>query len=96
MLKHVVLFKFKPETTAADIDTLATGLGALPEIITEIREFVFGRDVVRSERSYDFGLVSSFDDRAALDAYAIHPDHQLVVAHVKQICSSVVAIDFEY
>ena len=96
MLKHVVLFKFKPETTAADIDKLATGLGSLPEIITEIREFVFGRDVVRSERSYDFGLVSSFDDRAALDAYAIHPDHQLVVTHVKQICSSVVAIDFEY
>jgi hypothetical protein len=96
MLKHVVLFKFKPDTTAADIDILATGLGALPEIITEIREFVFGRDVVRSERSYDFGLVSSFDDRAGLDAYAIHPDHQLVVAHVKQICSSVVAIDFEY
>lgn len=96
MLKHVVLFKFKPETTAADIDILASGLGALPEIIAEIREFVFGRDVVRSERSYDFGLVSSFDDRAALDAYAIHPDHQLVVAHVKQICSSVVAIDFNY
>ena len=96
MLKHVVLFKFKPETTEDDIDILATGLGALPEIITEIREFVFGRDVVRSERSYDFGLVSSFDDRAALNAYAIHPDHQLVVAHVKQICSSVVAIDFEY
>ena len=96
MLKHVVLFKFKAETTAADIDKLATGLGALPEIIVEIREFVFGRDVVRSERSYDFGLVSSFDDRVALDAYAVHPDHQLVVAHVKQICSSVVAIDFEY
>lgn len=96
MLKHVVLFKFKAETTAADSDQLATGLGALPERIAEIREFVFGRDVVRSERSYDFGLVSSFDDRAALDAYAIHPDHQLVVAHVKQICSSVVAIDFEY
>lgn len=96
MLKHVVLFKFKPETTEADVEKLAAGLGALPEIIDEIREFVFGRDVVRSERSYDFGLVSSFDDRAALDRYAIHPDHQLVVAHVKQICSSVVAIDFDY
>lgn len=96
MLKHVVLFKFKAETTEADIDKLATGLGGLPEIIAEIREFVFGRDVVRSERSYDFGLVSSFEDRAALNAYAIHPDHQLVVAHVKEICSSVVALDFEY
>lgn len=96
MLKHVVLFKFKPETTEDEIDNLATGLGALPEIITGIREFVFGRDVVRSERSYDFGLVSSFDDRDGLDAYAIHPDHQRVVTHIKQICSSVAAVDFTY
>lgn len=96
MLKHVVFFKFKPETTEADIEKLATGLGALPEIISEIREFVFGRDVVRSERSYDFGLVTSFDDRAALERYVIHPDHQLVVTHVKAICSGVVAVDFEY
>jgi len=96
MLKHVVFFKFKPETTEAEIEKLATGLGALPEIIPEIREFVFGRDIVRSERSYDFGLVTSFDDRAALDRYAIHPDHQLVVTQVKAICSSVVAIDFDY
>lgn len=96
MLKHLVFFKFKPETTEAEIEKLAADLGALPEIIDEIREFVFGRDIVRSERSYDFGLVTSFDDRAALNRYAIHPDHQLVVAHVKQICSSVVATDFEY
>ena len=96
MLKHVIFFKFKAETTEADIDKLADSLGALPEKISEIREFVFGRDIVRSERSYDFGLVSSFDDRAALDAYAIHPDHQRVVVHIKQICSSVVAVDFVY
>lgn len=96
MLKHVVFFKFKPATPEADIEKLAATLGRLPEIITEIREYVFGRDIVHSERSYDFGLVSSFDDQAALDRYTIHPDHLLVGGLVKQICSGVVAIDFEY
>lgn len=95
MLKHVVLFKFKPETSEAQIEQLAAGLGALPGIVEEIREFVFGRDIIRSERSYDFGLVSLFDNRAALDRYQVHPEHQKVVAHVKQICSGVVAVDFE-
>lgn len=95
MIKHVVLFKFKPETTEEQIEQLAAGLGALPEVIEEIREFVFGRDVIRSERSYDFGLVSLFDDLAALQRYQVHPDHQQVVAHVKQVCSGVVAVDFE-
>ena len=94
MLKHVVLFKFKPEIDASQIEHLAFGLGALPDVIPEIREFVFGHDVLHTERSYDFGLVSLFDDQAALQRYQVHPDHQAVVAIVKEICSAVVAVDF--
>jgi len=94
MLKHVVLFKFKPETTREEIDALADGLGALPAVIEEIREFVFGRDIIHSERSYDFALVSLFDDLEAMQRYQVHPDHQKVIAHVKAICSGVVAVDF--
>jgi hypothetical protein len=94
MLTHVVLFKFKPETTAAEIQQLAEGLGRLPHVIEDIREFRFGKDVLRSERSYDLGLVSSFDDLEALQRYQVHPEHQKVVAIVKAITSSVVAVDF--
>lgn len=95
MITHVVLFKFKPETTAAEIQKLAEGLGGLPQLIEEIREFRFGADVIQSERSYDFGLISSFKDLDALQRYQVHPEHQLVVAHVKAISSGVVAVDFE-
>lgn len=95
MIKHVVLFKFKPETTEAEIKQLADAFSDLPDTIEEIREFVFGADVIRSERSYDFGLVSLFDDLAALNRYQVHPAHQAVVVHVKQISSAVVAVDFE-
>lgn len=95
MITHIVLFKFKPETTEEQILQLAEGLGGLPEVIEEIREFRFGRDVLRTERSYDLGLVSSFDDLAALQRYQVHPAHQRVVAHVKAIASSVVAVDYQ-
>ena len=95
MITHVVFFKFKPETTDAEIQQLAEGLGRLPAKIDEICEFRFGPDVIRSERSYDFGLVSSFKDLDALQCYQVHPDHQKVVAHVKAISSSVIAVDFE-
>jgi hypothetical protein len=94
MLTHVVLFKFKPDTTAADADRLQAGLQALPAVIGEIREFRVGRDVIRSERSYDLGLVSGFDDLAAMQRYQVHPAHQEVVALVKTLCASVVAVDF--
>jgi hypothetical protein len=94
MLTHVVLFKFKAETTGEDIQLLAEGLGGLPHMIEEIKEFRFGTDVIHSERSYDFGLISSFDDIAAMQRYQVHPEHQKVVAHVKAITSSVIAVDF--
>ena len=95
MITHIVLFKFKSETTEAEIQQLAEGLGGLPQSIEEIREFRFGKDVVRSERSYDLGLVSSFEDLDALQRYNVHPEHQKVVTQVKTIASNVVTVDFE-
>jgi hypothetical protein len=94
MLTHVVLFKFKPGTTAQDIQDLAEGLGGLPHLIEEIREFRFGADVLRTERSYDFALISSFDDLDAMQRYQVHPEHQKVLAHVRAISSNVVAVDY--
>jgi len=64
-------------------------------IIGEIREFRVGRDVVRSERSYDLALVSAFDDLAAMQHYQVHPAHQEVGALVKEFCAAVVAVDFD-
>jgi len=94
MITHVVFFKFKPETTTADKQQLADGLGGLPQQIEEILEFRFGPDIMGSERSYDFALVSSFEDLEALQRYQVHPEHQKVVAHVKAIAASVLAVDF--
>jgi len=94
MLTHVVLFKFKPETTPEQAARLETGLKGLPALISDIREFRVGRDVVGSERSYDLGLVSAFADLGALQRYQVHPAHQEVVTLVKALCSGVVAVDF--
>lgn len=94
MLTHVVLFKFKPETTPEQAAGLEAALKGLPALISEIREFRVGTDVVRSERSYDLALVSGFDDLAAMQRYQIHPDHQAVGAQVRALCSGVVAVDF--
>ena len=94
MLTHVVLFKFKAETTEAEAARLEHALKGLPAVIGEIREFRVGRDVVRSERSHDLALVSAFDDLAAMQRYQVHPAHQAVVAQVKALCAGVVAVDF--
>ncbi len=96
MLKHVVFFKFKKNTLESDITDLMDGLKKLPALVPEIKEFVYGKDVVRSERSYDFALVSSFEDLECMGRYQVHPAHQEVVGKVKQISESMLAVDFEY
>ena len=94
MIKHVVLFKFKPNVPENDKLKLEQGLGALPSAISEIKEYEFGRNIVRSERSFDFGLVSGFDDLDALQRYSKHPHHLEVLKHIGEICDNIKSVDF--
>jgi len=94
MLRHIILFKFKPTTTGGERAELKAMLEALPEQIDVIREFQVGYDIVQAGRSYDMGLVSVYDDRDALSVYATHPAHLPVVSRASELCESVVACDF--
>lgn len=95
MITHLVFMKFKPDTDEKDIRAMENGLAGLPGIIPEIRSYDFGRDVLRTDRSYDFGLVSAFEDVAALKRYQVHPEHQKVVQICRRICESILAVDYE-
>ncbi len=95
MLYHIVSMKFKAEVQEADIKALERDLDALPNTIYEIQSYEFGRDVAHSPRSFDFGLVSLFANLTTLKRYQEHPEHQKVLARIRQMCQSVVAVDFE-
>lgn len=96
MLKHIVFMKFKPAVTASDIDQLKQALGDLPDLIPEIMKFVFGQDILRTERSWDFALVSTFENVEAMNRYQVHPEHQIVVQKVRAMCESIVVVDFDF
>lgn len=94
MLTHIVCWKYKPETDAATRDEHRAKLLSLPSVIGNIISFDVGADILHLERSFDTGLVANFPDRAALDHYNDHPEHQKVVAFGKQISEKVVSVDF--
>ncbi len=96
MLKHIVFIKFKKEAAEAEIADMEKGLASLPAIISEIKGYEFGRDVVHSERSYDFALVSVFADLEAMKRYQVHPSHVEVVGKVKKVAESLLAVDFNH
>ena len=95
MIRHAVFFKFKPEASSADRAAFVTMLRELPTLIPSIQQPEVGEDFAGTPRSYHVMLLFSFADKQALKDYAAHPDHQPVLAKVKEICEAVAAVDYE-
>jgi hypothetical protein len=94
MLTHIVCFKYKAavgESERLDHRTRLAGLAGLAGVI----DLKVGSDVVGSPRSYDTGLIVTFTDRRALDAYAADPQHVPVAQSGAALCEHIVAVDFE-
>lgn len=95
MITHIVLFKLTdptPENLAATRNKLLSMDGK----IDLLRHLEAGIDVIRSERSYDIALTTRFDTLENLQAYQVHPYHAgEVIPHMKAVCSSIVAVDYE-
>lgn len=94
MLTHIVCWKYKAETTPEQRADHIAKLRALPSVIPDILSFEVGSDILHLERSFDTGLVATYPDRAALDIYTDHPEHQKVAALGKEISERVVSVDF--
>lgn len=95
MITHIVLFKLT-EASAENLETTRHKLLSMDGKIDLLRYIEVGVDVVRSERSFDIALTTRFDSREDLQAYQIHPYHAgEVIPHMKSVCSSIVAVDYE-
>ncbi|MCA1690828.1 MAG: Dabb family protein [Acidimicrobiales bacterium] len=95
MLRHVAVFTFTPETTDAQVQALIEGLGRLPNVIPEIREYRFGPDVGEAEGNDAFAVVADFEDVEAYRRYAGHPAHQeLIVNLIRPILATRHAVQF--
>ncbi len=82
MLRHVALFRWKPEATAEDVSKIEAALRQLPAKIPSILSYRFGRDLGVQDGNADFALVADFTDEAGLVTYANHPDHQIVLQNL--------------
>ena len=94
--RHVVCFKFKEEATPAQIKKIEAEFAALPEKIDTIIDFEWGTNVSPENRAKGFThcFVVTFKDRAGLDVYLPHEDHQAFVSILKPILDDVFVFDF--
>jgi hypothetical protein len=77
-LRHVVMFKFKEESSVEDIDSVVKAFENLPNEIPEIKGFEWGTnnspENLNSEFTHIFTL--TFDTEEGRAAYLPHPAHK--------------------
>lgn len=94
MLTHIVVWKYRADIEQFAREEHVNLLRSLRRIIPEIQSLSVGFDLLHLPRSYDSGLVAVFADRAALDAYTVHPEHVKVAEFGRSISEHVVSVDF--
>ena len=93
MIRHIVMWKFRPGTEAQQKQFLE-GLRALQGVIPQLLHSEVAVNV--GEGNYDAVLVSEFESLETLEAYKNDPRHKAVSALCKSIREDRVAVDYEF
>lgn len=97
MIRHVVLFQWKPGTSEAQIAGLFRELAGLRGKIPRLQQFEGGpySSPEGLNQGFTHGFIMTFPDAASRDAYLPHPEHERVKALIEPHLAQVVAFDFE-
>ena len=96
MLRHVVMFGWKPEVPAEKVREIEDAFRALPARIPQVAAFEWGTDV--SVQAFSRGFISlfwvSFASEADRDGYQAHPDHQAFIALSRPNVAQLLTFDY--
>ena len=90
MLRHIVMWKFRPGTEA-ERELFLTGLQGLYGEIPELKRCEVLRGMEGS--NYDAALIADVADREALERYLADPRHKAVSALCKSIRTDRASVD---
>ncbi|MBN7574511.1 Dabb family protein [Clostridium beijerinckii] len=81
MFTHIVLFKLK-EPTTENLKFVEKTLLSMTGMIKELKQLEVGVDVIKSDRSYDVGIITRFDNKEDYLSYDVNEFH---VEKVKKV-----------
>ena len=93
MIRHIVMWKFRPGTEAEQAQFLE-GLRGLQGVIPQLLRSEVAVNV--GQGNYDAVLVSEFETLETLETYKNDPRHKAVSALCKSIREDRVAVDYEF
>lgn len=102
MIFHVVLFRPRPDLSAADRAGLVAAFETALQHIPSIRRFHVGRRLTHGAgyealmpESLDYGAVIEFDDLAGLREYLEHPAHEALGAPFMRSLEASAIFDYQ-
>ena len=84
MIKHILIFKFKPEVVEKEKDICIEMLRSLKNKIPEIQEWEIGKQRQELDGYYDFVQVSSFENIEAMNRFRGNLEHEKVRNYLKE------------
>jgi hypothetical protein len=97
MIRHVVVFTWKPEATPEQIEEIASSLRNLTSSIPAIRAYACGSDAGITKGNFNFAVVADFDDEAGFVSYRDNPGHRDIIARlITPIVAQRGAVQYEF
>ena len=75
MIRHVVLFRWKPEIPAGQVERITAALSALPARIPEIAAYSCGPNLGIAA-NWHYGIAADFATIDDYRVYDVHADHE--------------------
>jgi quinol monooxygenase YgiN len=96
LLRHVVMFKFKKDATADQIDAVVKAFSDLPRQIDSIVDYEWGTNnsPEKLDKGFTHLFLVSFKDEAGREKYLPHPAHMAFVEKLKPILEEPMVIDY--
>jgi len=94
--RHVVLFKFKDGATPEQVQGIEKAFGELAKKIDTVKGYEWGTNV--SPEGLNDGFTHcffvTFADKAGLEVYLPHAEHQAFVSKLKPLLDKVCVVDY--
>ena len=96
LLRHVVLFKFKDDTSPAKLQEIEVAFCALPDKIDAIHSFEWGPDVSVEGKTQGFThcFLVTFRNESDRDTYLPHPAHKEFGSIMRPHLDTVLVFDY--
>ena len=88
------MFKFKEDNKQNNIQQTKKMLESLTNSVPSLKSIEVGVNFANEDRAMDLSIITHFDTKEDLDAYAIHPTHQDVIAFIKTVVEYTKVVDY--